>query len=158
MRFGYKEVFEREKKALAVPVEKRVLADDYAISSARLLREAIHNNPDTEWTYKLGSGQQLYVTKSSGKDYGPKVGDIVAVNNASGLGDSIGCHTADHLGTLVNRDCVRLATPDDPGYVATRDEWHSVLQIENRLLMRETFWAWTILFFVIGMLLIKSVS
>lgn len=66
-------------------------------------------------TYK--ANDQVLVVKDS-KFH--KAGIILRVNNDRG--DWLGC-TYQGLGTMVEKDNVRVAIPSDPGYEATLEEW-----------------------------------
>lgn len=58
----------------------------------------------------------------------PRIGNLVGGTGIRGVGptglDSKGLGVSFEVGTF------RLATPDDPGYMATKDQWHQILQEE----------------------------
>ena len=93
----------------------------------------------------LQPGDQIIATEDAYFDYNEEVkkkhlysqqvGDIIMVNNPR-MGDSVGGTGLN--GTAYNgRKCIglggslkvgtfRMATPDDAGYLATKEQWHSI--------------------------------
>lgn len=80
------------------------------------------------------------------------VGDLIMVNNprsdgsvgGTGLYDGPGkrqpCERPSlGLGTSLHAGTYRLATPEDPGYVATRDQWANIHAVEVKQLRLESF-------------------
>lgn len=104
-----------------------------------------------ELQLQLQPGDQIIATEDAYFDsgnYSQKVGDIIMVNNPKYAG-SVG-------GTGLNgvayngRNCLglggslkvgtfRRATPDDPGYMATREQWLSIECAEVRKMRIESF-------------------
>lgn len=106
----------------------------------------------------LQPGDQIIATEDAYFDYNEEVkkkhlysqqvGDIIMVNNPR-MGDSVGGTglngTAYNgrkclgLGGLLKVGTFRMATPDDPGYMATKEQWHSIKDdkisdLSNRLM------------------------
>ena len=80
------------------------------------------------------------------------VGDLIMVNNprsdgsvgGTGLYDGPGKRQPGErpslgLGTSLHAGTYRLATPDDPGYVATREQWANIHAVEVKQLRLESF-------------------
>lgn len=100
---------------------------------------------------QLRPGDQIIATKdcrypkhiSPDENYSQRVGDIIMVNNPN-IGDAVGGTglngTAYNgrrqigLGCSLKVGTFRRATPDDPGFLATREQWHSIKNAEIRKL------------------------
>lgn len=60
------------------------------------------------------------------------------------------------LGCSFQAGTYRLATPEDPGYLATREQWHAVKDAECRRLRFESF-AWSVVALLsLGALALRS--
>ena len=79
--------------------------------------------------------------------YSQRVGDIIMVNNATGYKNMVGgtgITGADYkgrpclgLGSSLDDGTYRRATPDDKGYLATREQWHAIKDAEIKQLKSE---------------------
>lgn len=101
---------------------------------------------------ELQPGDQIIATRDEYYDSGEfsqKVGDIIMVNNAR-----IGCDIVSGTGlngvAYNGRKCIglggslrvgsfRRATPDDAGFMATREQWGAVMDEEISRLKAKTF-------------------
>lgn len=104
---------------------------------------------------KLQPGDQIIATQdrrypkrlSSDENYSQRVGDILMVNNPN-IGDLVGgtglngvAHNGRKnvgLGCSFEVGTFRRATPDDPGFLATREQWYPIKNTEIRKLHVKT--------------------
>lgn len=96
--------------------------------------------------------------------YSQRAGDIIVVNNPR-IGDSVGgtgVNGVSHngrknfgLGCSLRVGTFRRATPDDPGYLATREQWHAIKDAEIRYLRRESFIYSSLFLICLGLLAVK---
>lgn len=111
---------------------------------------------DEELRSQLQPGDLIIATQdrrfdkrfSPEQHYAQRVGDIIMVNNPN-IGNLVGgtgingtCHNGRKnigLGSSFEVGTFRRATPDDPGYIATREQWHAELHTEIRRLRARVF-------------------
>jgi len=91
---------------------------------------------------KLPAGTQVYFLRdyAPGQDWGQKAGEVALVNNDSywPRQDHVGLVTANGYGSIGRRTELRLATPDDAGYIMTSEGWRK----HNKLAPRRWFYFW----------------
>lgn len=118
---------------------------------------------------KLKPGDQIIATQdrrypkhiSPDENFSQRVGDILMVNNPNGnnrvggtglTGVAYNGRPNIGLGGSFEVGTFRLATPADPGYLGTREQWHPVLNAEIRKLRVTVFWLGAALATCLGVL------
>jgi hypothetical protein len=101
---------------------------------------------------------------SKERHYSQRIGDILMVNNPRAWSNSVGgTHLNGHsydgrpsigLGGLLNIGTFRMATPDDPGFMATRAQWADIRDAEIRRLRDMNFVLGACLLTCIGLVIL----
>jgi hypothetical protein len=117
-----------------------------------------------ELQLQLQPGDQIIATEDvyfESGNYSQKVGDIIMVNNPkyAGIVGGTGLNGIAYngrnclgLGGSLKVGTFRRATPDDPGYMATREQWLSIENTEIRKLRLESFFYGVIAILSLGAL------
>lgn len=107
-----------------------------------------------ELQLQLQAGDQIITTADHYFNHAPTVlmhgpGRVYVVNNPGVLrskdgeirhvSDSVGCNNSRGLGCSAAVGKFRMATPDDPGYRSTREQWWSIKDDETRKARIESF-------------------
>lgn len=141
-----------------IPIGQRTMAQHHAVNVADCLQRTIDGYPERlRWTFDIAPGTQLYVTgKDESKGFGPEIGDILILNQCTGFHDMVGCNNANGLGTSARRCDIRLARPNDPGFMDTREGWDRFLDAKVKQLNVESFAGWALSLALLGALVFKS--
>lgn len=97
--------------------------------------------------------------------YSQQPGDLLMVNHTNSRGSVSGTSLTGvayngraclGLGGSLRDGTYRLATPEDPGYRATREEWLAVADRQARRLRAQSFLSGAAALLMLGLLLIQS--
>lgn len=116
---------------------------------------------------RLKVGDQIIATEdarfdksiSPTEEYSQRVGHIIRVNNPNmnGITGGHGIYGLSYTGRSIlgygsslKDGTYRLATPDDPGYMATREQWFDILNQQIKSERRQSFWFGVIALLALG--------